>query len=149
MSLTAPGENRVVKFKVGAGVFACRRPSRADTHAINDRFVSKLIGFFGLQAESELRNSYDGRRRLAEARCEVCLRPAVRPYGRIVDLGETAPAHWLDDAPQGPQPQGISFANVSDEELDAVGDWLEENVFKKKETGTPSSGAFVVEPING
>ena len=147
--LNTPGADRIVRFRIGANTFGFRRPSRADTREIQRRFVLKLVGSLGLDVEADLLNRYDGRRLLAEARCEVGLRPVARADGSLVDLGETAPAHWLEDSGSGTQKrQIVSFANVSEEELDAVDAYLEENVFKKKAGATEDSGAFVVVPIN-
>jgi len=147
----APGENRVVRFAVHGHEFGFRRPSRADVREIHRRFSAKLIGRFGLDAETKVLNGLDGEQLMSEARCEVCLRPALSQSGTPIDRGEKAPAHWLteDTGPDGKPVSIVAFDQVEDEELAAVGAYVEETVFKKKAQETGSSGPFAVVPISG
>jgi hypothetical protein len=110
-----PGVQRVIHFTVRGGSFGFRRPSRADEAEIARRTSAALI--------NDTHNRLDGFNVQADAQLEVCLRPRVTRMGEEINLGETAPAHWLEPITDGLGKvigQRVSFANVMIDEYNEV-----------------------------
>lgn len=105
--------NRVVRVVVGGKAVAFRRPSRADQAAVVRAFARKVAPSTGAAVEGDTLVALDRESLWWEARLEVGLVPAKNSAGDVVDLGESAPAHWLIDA-------AISFAEVELAEFHAV-----------------------------
>lgn len=102
---------RVVRRIIRGHEFGFRRPTRGDEAEINRRFAAKLV-VTGLQIETDMLNAIDGDSLLWEARLQVCLK--TRQLGqKVLDFGETAPAHWLNDGV-------ISFDRVDADEFTEV-----------------------------
>lgn len=142
-----PGVDRVVHFSVRGYQFGFRRPSRRDQAAVTRMFAARLAGVTGLPLEAELHNAYGGTNLLWDCRLEVGLVPQRTRTGEQLNLGETAPSHWLEATPEGETV--VSFTHVTPEEYDAVCAYLDEAVYKKKASSPPAtSGSGVSEPTS-
>lgn len=108
---SSPGLDKVVRRMVNGQEFGCRRPMRGDDAEICRRYAAKLV-VTGLEVESHLLNAMDGENLLWEARLQVCLKTR-QLSSKVLDWGETAPAHWLRDG-------SIAFDNVPVDEFEAV-----------------------------
>lgn len=146
--LITPGTGRLITVQIGGHTFAYRRPSRQDQAEAAARTALRLqmAGAPDQQSWTNWLNFLDGYRLQWETRLEIGLRPARNRSGQPVNLGERAPAHWLetmgDDAV-------VSFAQVDPDEFDAVVAYLEAALKKKDAPPTPSSTGSAPAPISG
>lgn len=153
-SLVTPGTQRTISFSIAGHNFVFRRPSRQDQAEAAARTALRLQmgGAPDQQSWTNWLNFLDGYRLQWEARLEIGLRPARGRSGQVLNLGERAPAHWLEDVRdvQGQVvDQVVSFAAVDPDEFDAVVAYLETALKKKDGLPTPSSGVSATGTTSG
>lgn len=149
-----PGVGRLIRFALHGHAFAFRRPSRADAAEAYARVAQRLqsVGSPDPGSLTNWLNFLDGYRLLWEARLEIGLRPMRTRTGQVVSLGETAPAHWLEEVrnERGELVECvISFKHVDPDEFDAVVEYLEEVLKKKDGSGTWKCIATAPDPTSG
>ena len=127
------GVQRTVTVEVNGFTFTYRRPSRFDESEINRLYAGKVSSWGRASAvETQQRAFIDGNDLLWDSRFAICLRPAIED-GKVMDRGETAPAHWLttQKQPGADDVTVISFDKVDPAEHRAVAAALAVELEKK------------------
>ena len=135
-----PGAQRIITFTINGGTFAFRRPSRADEAEVARRTAVAIV--------NDTHDRLDGLKIQFDSQLEVGLRPRVTRTGEELNLGETAPAHWLEpivDFDKKVIGQRISFANVMLSEYNEVVEYLTKALAADPNAGTLGSSSTTVQ----